>query len=390
MKKYPSVRVIFDRKKQSNRTTPGTVEVEILFNRERKRYSTKVRVLPSEWSNKDNVMVKGREDADLLNAKIRKMVDSFNRYIHQLIINDEEFTWEDFSRFMDIKGKCQGEYGNFISYIETCIQNETSLGTRTRDNHRKLTTSLKAFGVIRTFKDLTPSNIKAYDKWLHDKQYKQSTVASYHKFLKIYIHNALREELIEKNPYDGFQIELGKPAIRKYLTPEEIDKIKNANLSPSFEKIRDMFLFQVYTGLAYVDFKKFDFTKVIEKNGKYVIHDVRQKTGEEFYIVLLSNAIDILKRYNFKLPLMTLEQYNMRLKIVAGAASLNKNLTSHMARHTYACLALNHGVPIEVLKEMMGHADIRTTQVYAKMFNKTVENAYDMLEEKLNNRRENN
>ena len=111
------------------------------------------------------------------------------------------------------------------------------------------------------------------------------------------------------------------------------------------------------------------------------MHDVRQKTGEEFYIVLLPKAIHILKRYDYRLPLISNQQYNMRLKIVADAAALDKQLTSHMGRHTYATICLNSGIKIEVLAKMMGHSDIKTTQIYARMINTTVENAYDVLEE---------
>lgn len=377
MNKYPKVDYVYDRRNVSSRTQAGTIEVRILLKGKRKYVSTGVKVLPNEWNKKDTII--NNIDSHSLNLRIESVKKHIDKFINGLIVEDKEFVWDDLEVYLNLKDSS----GNFIDYVDNNIDTKTNLGKRTRDNHRKLVTSLKSFGKIKTFKDLTPSNIDAYDKWLHQKDYKQSTIAGYHKFLKIYIHDAMRQELIEKDPYSGFKLDIGKPAIRKYLTPEELKKIEEAKLTPVYEKIRDIFLFQVYTGLAYVDLKKFDFTNVIERDSRYVIHDVRQKTGEDFYIVLMNPAINILKKFNYKLPLMTLEQYNMRLKIVAGAANLKKNLTSHMARHTYASIALNHGVPIEVLKEMMGHSDIRTTQVYAKMFNKTVESAYVMLEEKL-------
>ena len=141
-----------------------------------------------------------------------------------------------------------------------------------------------------------------------------------------------------------------------------------------------MFLFQCYTGLAYSDMRKFDFRDVQQRGKRLVLHDVRKKTGEDFYIVLLPPAIEILNKYDFRLPLMSNEQYNMRLKLVAESAGIEKNLTSHMGRHTFATLSLNSGIKIEVLAQMMGHADIRTTQIYAKMINCTVEEAYSVLE----------
>ena len=218
---------------------------------------------------------------------------------------------------------------------------------------------------------------------MHSKGYKQASISTFHKILKVYIFEAIQRDLISQNPYTGFKIDRGKSDIRRFLNEEELNSIENAKTSTkSLEKVKDLFLFQCYTGLAYVDLSKFDFNQVIVRNGKYVVHDVRKKTGEEFYIILLPKAIEILKKYDYKLPIMTNQQYNLRLKIVADAAGLDKRLTSHMGRHTYATMCLNSGVKIEVLADMMGHADIKTTQIYAKLVNSTVENAYDILEER--------
>lgn len=378
MKQYPKIRVIFDRKKQATATKPGTVEIELSLNRERKRYSTKVRVSTREWSEKENVRVKGRPDAEFLNIRIKTMEDTINKYIHKLMIEDKDFSWSAFENFLKA-GKSVSK--TLHDYIKDKIETKTDLEPSTRKNHKRILRSLVEYQKIQHFEDLTYSNILDYDRWLHEKNYKQTTIASYHKFLKIYINDAIRDELLENNPYKSFKVDRGKPGIRKYLTNEELQQVINVELvDATYCRVRDLFLFQCYTGLAYADLSLFDFSKVISRDGKYVINDVRQKTGEEYYIVLLSPAMEILKKYNFVLPLITNQQYNLRLKTIKNAAKINKNITSHMARHTYASLALNAGVPIEVLAKMLGHSDIKTTQLYAKMFNQTVEKAFEMIE----------
>lgn len=377
---YPTPRIVFDRKNRSSKTNKGTVDVEVCFKGRRRWISTGVRVLPNEWNNDKGVIL--RLDSVTLNAKIQKLFNNVNNFIHDLIRKDQDFTWETFDTFLEIKN----DSSSFIEFVEVENKSKTHLKPITVKNHKRLINSLKLYGKIKYFSDVTPINIIEWDKWLHEKEYKQTTISTYHKFMKLYIHDAMRKDLIDRDPYINFKVERGKPALRQYLTKEEIEKITNADLpGNTFDRVRDLFLFQCYTGLAYADLNKFDFQKVIERDGKYIIHDIRQKTGEDFYIVLLSKAIDILKKYNYVLPLITNQQYNMRLKIVAGAAELSRNLTSHMGRHTYASLVLNQGISLEVLKEMMGHSDIRTTQIYARMVNKTVEAAYDILEEKLNN-----
>lgn len=136
--------------------------------------------------------------------------------------------------------------------------------------------------------------------------------------------------------------------------------------------------------MAYGDLYNFDFINKIEKRGsKYVIADRRVKTNEDYFIVLLTPAMDILKKYDFKLPIMSNQKYNYYLKVAASFAKIDKSLTSHCARHTFAVFALNNKVPIEVVSKMLGHTNIKTTQIYAKILNSEVEKGFDALEKVL-------
>lgn len=128
----------------------------------------------------------------------------------------------------------------------------------------------------------------------------------------------------------------------------------------------------VFTGLAYSDLIKNDFSKLREASGRKVLTGQRVKTGENYYVVLVPEAVEILERYGYNMPKMSLQQYNMRLKAVSDISGINKKMTSHVGRHTAACLMLNHGVPMEVVKEVLGHTDIKTTQIYAHLVNVTV------------------
>ena len=203
--------------------------------------------------------------------------------------------------------------------------------------------------------------------------------------MKRYINEAIKFELIDKDPYSGLHFERGKHQIRKYLTEDELKKIIEAEIpSKTVRQVRDLFVFQSYTGISYADLAKFDFKKdITKKNGKMVIHDVRQKTEETYFIVLLSPALEVLEKYKFILPVISNQQYNLRLKIVADYAKIDKNLTVHMARHTFATMCLNNGVKIENVSKMLGHSNIKTTQEYAKVLNSEVEKSFDLLESKI-------
>lgn len=112
-----------------------------------------------------------------------------------------------------------------------------------------------------------------------------------------------------------------------------------------------------------------------------MFRDTRIKTGEEYFIVLIPQAMEILKKYDYSLPKYSNGRINDLLNGVANIAKIKKELTCHVARHTAACLALNNGVRIEVVSKMLGHSNINTTQIYAKMLSKEVEDAYDKVAE---------
>ena len=373
---YPIVKVIHQRRKNVGVSKPSTVEIELSFQGKRKWISTGIRVFPKNWS--DKLRVVGLPDAFDSNMKIESMEKTIMNHIRQLMIDGKPFDWSGLNSALE---NAQME-GSFLRFVENRVLSRKDIKESTRRNHKKIVIALKEFKRLETFNDISRINIIKFDEWLRGrKDYTQSTIASYHRYLKTYIHDAIRQDLVKVDPYIGFRVDQGKPRKRKFLTPEELIRIETCKVATlSLEKVRDMFLFQCYTGLAYSDLKKFDFQLVQQRGSRFVLHDSRKKTNEDFYIVLLPPAMDILNKYGYQLPLMTNEQYNMRLKLIAESAGLDKNLTSHMGRHTFVTMSLNSGIKIEVLAQMMGHADIRTTQIYAKMINCTVEEAYSVLE----------
>lgn len=376
--KYPSIRFVFDRKHQATKNTKGLVQIEVTSERKRKWISTGIKLYSDQWDNRR--MVINSPDMISQNKELTSQLQRIQDWVQELERKTEEFEFDKLDRFLSTRLISD----KFIDYVDDRINERADIRESTKRAQRKLVNSLKGFGRIIYFSDLTKKNIMAYDEWLHKQNYVQATVHSYHKFMKIYINDAIRAELIDRNPYDGIKIDRGKSGKRKYLTEMEVKAIESAEIAtPGLDRVRDLFLFQCYTGFAYAELANFDFTKAVERNGRYIVHDTRQKTGESFYIVLLSPAVAILKKYGFKLPVITNQQYNLQLKAVASFAKLDKPLTSHMGRHTFAVFALNHGVSIENLAKMMGHTDIKTTQIYAHVLNSEVEREFERLEEQL-------
>jgi len=198
------------------------------------------------------------------------------------------------------------------------------------------------------------------------------------KGLNKVIHVALDKKLLSVNPFKDFHTRYKQP-IRPYLTEVEINTLLNQKFTTQrHSTVRDLLMFQVYTGLAYIDI-----TKLTKKNievgldGKQWIITVRHKTGTRLAIPLLPVALSILTKYNYVLPYYSNQHFNKYLKEVAKICSINKKLTTHIGRHTFATtICLGHGIPIETVSKMLGHTDIKTTQIYAKVTDRKV--AQDM------------
>lgn len=370
---YPTTRIVFDRKHVSSNTKEGLVQLEVLFKGVRRYFSTGVKVTKNRWSRSGKVT--GCMDMIVMNRRIDEMKRMVDKYIVGLMENEEPFDFDRFKAWM-VASDEQGI--GFVDWVEKRIAERNDIRKSTKRNHMKLVALLRKIGNIRTFADVTKKNVLKMDTYLHSTGIRQTTIASYHKFMKTYVHDAMSSGLIERDPYIGVKIDIGKSVWGRFLTVDEVDAIEKAEMpTESLKRVKDLFLFQCYTGLAYADLMRFDMSKAVKGEKYYLVTDDRKKTGEGYTVVLMEKAMDILKKYDYKLPKMTCEQYNMRLKIMADACGIEKPIASHFGRRTCGMLLLNYGFPIEIVSKVLGHSNIKTTQqAYAKILDRTVENEF--------------
>lgn len=198
-----------------------------------------------------------------------------------------------------------------------------------------------------------------------------------HKNLKAFINDAIVDGYIKDNPYTQKKIKIdkGKTRIDRFLSEQEIAKIEETNLhTNSLNEARDLFLLQVYTGLAYVDLMKFNFEKCKDAEDYAIFSDYRQKTGTLYSFVLTPKAKVILKKYKFNIPYITNQKYNGKLKIIADAAGIDKPICSHDGRRSCGYFLLNAGVPMAVVSRILGHSSIKTTEnAYARLLDQTIQ-----------------
>lgn len=205
------------------------------------------------------------------------------------------------------------------------------------------------------------------------------------------IRLALHRRIITRPPFEGFELE--KIELKnKSLTNDELDLLMQTSLKSGTQRfIRDMFLFSTFTGLAYADLHKLSWKDIItEDDGSLWISANRQKSHTEFNVKLLNIPIQIMEYYKGLasdgkvFPHMSLGQVNVGLKRIARNCGINRALSFHQARYTFASqICLSQGVPIESVSRMLGHKHIQTTQRYARLNNEKISNDMQQLSARL-------
>ena len=206
---------------------------------------------------------------------------------------------------------------------------------------------------------------------------------------------AFHMEWIDRDPFVKFKPHLEQKE-RGFLTTEELRQIEDLKIEiPRLQKVRDLFIFSSYTGISYGDLMALTPRNVIIGiDKKFWIITRREKNGNQVRVPLLSKAVVIIEKYkkndsckfnNGLLPKISNQKVNSYLKEISGLCKIEKNVTFHLARHTFATtVALTNGVPIETVSKILGHKKLSTTQIYAKVIERKVSEDMEMLQQKLN------
>lgn len=215
-----------------------------------------------------------------------------------------------------------------------------------------------------------------------DKKQEQNTANKYCKILKRIVTLALDNKWMDVNPFQGIRFH-AKATNRQFLTEKELHIIMNKTFTlERLNVVRDIFIFCALTGLSFSDVEGLKPEHIsVDEDGNYWIHKARQKTKNVCNIPYLESARLIAEKYNghpicekrgVVLPVISNQRMNSYLGEISGICGIDKPLTMHIARHSYACLALANGVSLEIIARMLGHSDIRTTKIYAKVIDKSI------------------
>lgn len=368
----------------------GAVFARISVNGKKSEISLKAKVLPKNWDVAIG-KAKGRNDEIIkLNNHIERVRSLITDCYHQLIQQRQTITVDAVKSLY--LGEDTKERVTLLKLSEYHKQVETGrLAPGTLKNYTTTVSYLKKFIRKQYRKDDIPLDnlnykfildfehfLHNYEPTDHHRPLSNNGVMKHLERLKKLANMAVTMDWLEKDPFAKYRLRFEKVE-RGHLSKEELAALSNKRFSiERLQSVLDMFLFSCYTGLAYVDISKLSREHICKGiDGKDWLMTKREKTNTLVKVPLLPQAVQLISKYKNHpaavangtlFPVISNQRMNGYLKETADLCKIKKNLTFHLARHTFATtVTLSNGVPIESVSKMLGHTSIRTTQIYAKV-----------------------
>jgi site-specific recombinase XerD len=381
------------------------IYVRLTVDGNRMEFSTKKFIDSAKWSPEMSKMKGNTENARSLNEYLDILKSKIFDIQMELIHRNELLTIEVFkNRLLGIHERERMLIPIFEEHnrkVEELLGLEYAPGTleryKTSLKHTKDFLQWKYSISDIEINKIDHSFITEYEFYLRSvRKCANNTAVKYIKNFKKIIKICISNGWLDKDPFANYKSKI-REVEREYLTQEEVQDIYSKEfVTERLNLVKDIFVFSCFTGLAYIDVKNLTVSNIsMGINGGKWIFTHRQKTETASRIPLLPIPEELILKYSNHpqcinedklLPILSNQKMNSYLKEIADVCGIKKDLTFHIARHTFATtVTLTNGVPIESVSKMLGHKSLRTTQHYAKILDKKVSDDMDILRKKLSN-----
>jgi site-specific recombinase XerD len=388
-------------KSKTNKNGDHPIYCRVTSNGKRKEFATGIWLQEKKWNGAGERLIGNTETVQTLNYTLTSIRNNLFKIKANLLDLGKKISSEIVVNIHLGKGEKKYTLLEAHKYyndrLESLIGKDCALGTfRRYETSKKLIQQFLKEKLFLTDIDLNEigySFAVDYSIFLRTvRNCGNNTTIKYINNLKAVINAAVENEWLAFNPISRFTSKLDR--VEKIpLTESELNVIENKELTiDRLIEIRDVFVFCCYTGIAYADVEKLTNENIaIGINGKKQIRVIRTKTETEAIIPILNQAAFIIDKYKDHpvclnkgklLPVLSNQKYNSYLKELADLCGIKKTLTSHTARHTFATLMLTKKVSIEAVSSMLGHTNIKTTQVYAKVIESKIIDEMEMVNNK--------
>lgn len=363
-----------------NKRGDTPMRCRITYNKQRKDFSTGLFINPNYWDSKKQKLLNKAENYKIVNSQLSLISQKINEAFLLLQLQQDNFDVNDiYSQYKGENIRTEKTLLELYDLHNDATKaligidfNETSWG-RYVENKRKVAEFIKYKYKRSDIKlnQLELKFIKDLEYYFKtNKKLSQATINRSLQRLKKIIQFGIAENYLDRNPFV-----LYKPTKYKlklvYLTSEELRELEEYVFKqPKLQQVKDLFVFCCYTGLAYQEMSTLSEKHIkLGFDGNKWIEMYRKKTGSKISVPLLPKAQEILEKYNGVLPSISNQKLNSYLKEICDILGIDKKLTHHNARKTFATtVLLSNGISMEVVSELLGHSRLQVTQEhYAKV-----------------------
>lgn len=396
MKNSNTFSVLFWLKLANAKNGKAPLYARITVNGKRAELSLKRKLVISDWDSNKNKLKGLSSETKQINNYIKQVNNQLFESYQNLKKENKLISSSIIKSCFFGNGETNYALSDIIEYHNEHMKSTLRWGTQKNyfTTHKYIFLFLKQKHKTTDMflSELSYKFIIDFERFLrHQKSMGNNTVMKHIERLRKMVSLAYKMEWIEKDPFIKFEAKYERKE-RTFLTKDELQAIENKQFSITrLELIKDLFVFSCYTGLSYGDVMCLTNDNIcIGIDRKQWIYSQREKTSIPVKIPLLSKALGIIEKYkkypNSKnketlFPTISNQKLNSYLKEIADVCGINKTLTFHIARHTFATtITLSNGVPIETVSKLLGHSKITTTQIYAKVIERKVSEDMQRLE----------
>lgn len=394
MKTSSSFSILFWVNLSRTKKSEASLYARITVNGKRAAISLNRKVLITDWDNDRNRAKGTGQKSRILNTYLDETYNQLFQAYQDLKSEHKQITARSIkARFLGLDAINRSVL-DIISYHNEDMKGKLKWGTQKnyfttqRYISRFLSKAYKSPDI--QLRELDYDFILKFEKFLrgyipqdHQRRMGNNTVMKHIERFRKLINLSRKLGWMERDPFINFKAKRIKTE-RGFLSLLELQEIEKKNFTiPRLQLVRDLFVFSCYTSLSYIDAINLSAQNIrIGIDGELWIYYNREKTTKPIHIPLLPKALDIIEKYkdNQKailqgrvFPKISNQKLNSYLKEIAGVCGIEKNLTFHIARHTFATtVTLSNGMPIETVSKLLGHSKIATTQIYAKVIERKV------------------
>ena len=410
MKVFTNLSITYRLRKSKEPTFKGAkvIYCRVTLDTSRADFSTKQRIAEKQWCNFTERVKGSSQSIETINLYLdsltKQITDLYLKYrgsnssLNLVDIKENIFHYNENSK-SGLKEASRG-FNYVVGLYIKDIEEKERVGIITNGTFKCYRASINS---LLEYVNLNRVGSSEIDLKIMDKQYfygfekflltiKKMNKNSTHKVLKhtrrIFTY-AYNNGWINSKPEIWFNVKYVNPP-RPLLTMEEIKVLMGLQLvEKNLEETLDCFLFQVFSGLSYQELKTLNNRHIKHINGRYWIIIKRKKTGNEQKLILLPEALKIVQKYNANiqnkdlvafLPVKSNQKYNVNLKTLQSLAGIETKMSSHLGRHVFATtIALSNGMPLETVSKILGHTNMKTTQIYAKVLDDKIALDFDSL-----------